>query len=166
MFFCLFAASCTATNEPAGEPSAIKPPPLLLPDKQVIRVFAPVNLSTQAGIINFDFDSTMAPFSALMIFKTNPPTVSPGKDYLSDISSCWGGATNMTTHPWNNFQVVLDAAVSGVYVCDPLSPIAPLSNTLVRYTGSMTAGTYYWVILGYEADYRLTYSSPLYKFTR
>jgi len=144
--------------------SAIQPPPILVPGKTGINIYGPVFGSTPTRPVIFKYDTSALTFAAIYIFLTQP-TASNG--YITDISSCIGGASNMASHPWNNYTISLDITSSGFYLCQLGNNLNVLStsNKLFYDAAHFTPGsTYYWVVLGYNSNYQLTHSSPLYEF--
>jgi len=163
------AVQLSCGNNPEPPPlttqiSAIQPPPILVPGKTGINIYGPVFGSAPTLPIDFKYDTSALAFAAIYIFST-PPTVSNG--YITNISSCVGGASNMASHPWNNYVISLDSVASGFYLCQSGNNLNVLStsNKLLYNAANFTTGLpYYWVVLGYNSNYQLTHSSPLYEF--
>lgn len=164
----VFFWSCES-NEPGVEYSQIKPRPPLVPNSTTIRLKQPLHLGivTRNTPFDFTFNSRAVHHASLLIFTAEPSANNRG---LKDVTGiCLGGATSMiSSHAWDNTSLHWDATagLSDVYVCDGANRLEPLStSTKVAFDVSLTAGTYYWAVLGYNKYYKITHSSALYTLT-
>ena len=146
--------------------SAIQPAPAYVSGKKAILLTSPVRIATLGVVTSIDFvyDTSIVAHAALLIFSGPPEVSSSG---LGDVSvTCLGGVTDMAPgHSWNDTSVSWDnsLALTNMYVCTGSNKVEPLSTT--NKYALPGAGTYYWLILGYDESYVLTHSSALYKVT-
>lgn len=176
LLFFLRASNCessgTTPEAPkVAVPSAIQPRPVFFTSMQRLKTYSPNDSQIFAasafasGGLLFQFDASAAVNGSLLIFSGLPTAASLQAGSVN--AGCVAGASNVAGHTWTKFTLTLSAAASTsqIYACQPVNPVNLLSATQKVVTSAFAAGTYYWVILGYDANFILTHSSAIMSFT-
>lgn len=167
------AAACTNNGTTqaalASVPSSIQPRPMLFSGKTRLKTFYPIDSQTVPALsgsgLVFQFDTTAASKASLLVFNSEQAAAALLAGNIT--SSCIGGASTLAGHSWTGATLSLatTASASGLYACIPGSAIQPLSVSQKVTTANFPSGTYYWVLIGYDANFLMTHSSALMPFT-
>lgn len=157
-----------ATDARTKSASQIQPRPLFVSGKSRADLLSPGPVQTIAAsptATTFYFDTKGAVYGSLLIFNTSVTSQELASGSLA--GKCVAGASNLAGHAWNGATLQLNTAASGLtqfYTCDGSNANEPLSKTTKYSRESLTAGNYYWVVLGYDKNFVLTYISGLERF--
>lgn len=174
-WLCLIAVVSCANNGTTTQdtltsvPSSIQPRPMLFSGKTRLKTFYPIDSQTVPALsgsgLVFQFDTTSASKASLLVFNSDQAAAALLAGSIT--ASCIGGASTLAGHSWTGLTLSLatTTAASQLYACIPGSAIQPLSVTQKISTANFPSGTYYWLLIGYDANFLMTHSSALMPFT-
>lgn len=154
-----------------GLESSITPPNPLLPSTVAIDLTSPTfarNLASGAAVV-FQHDLTGYEHGVLVVLDERPELVQGRVVNLA--RACVAGAASMAGHVFDG-SLTLGSSTSDLYACTGVEREPFSSTTKVK---TCPAGTscdsplqagrdYWWFVLGYDSQMRLTHSSPAYLF--
>lgn len=158
----LFLSGCLINEEPDEEVtkiSSIQPRAIFLTGKERIPVTQPLYGTTLGGTDTVSFEASSTPYGSFLIFDSEPTEANIKN---GNLSGCVAGISSLAGNFWNGRTVDLS---NNLYVCNPSDPMAPITATSLSYS-TLSGGTYYLLLLGYNENGMLTHSSSLVEVTK
>lgn len=171
MVACFLSACVNQTEEASSDArtkvtSQIQPRPLFIAGKSRAETLKPAPLQSIGSPQTFYFSTGGTPYGSVLIFNTNVGVTAAEFAAGNLAGKCIAGASNLAGHTWNGATLSLDnGSASEFYACDASNPTEPLSKTVKFSRSSLTTGTYYWLVIGYDSTKTASHTSGLEKFS-
>lgn len=154
-----------------GLESSIAPPDPLIPSTAAISLTNPTFARTLASGTPVVFQHDMSGFQqGVIVILEARPEVSQGR-VVNMLTDCVAGAASMAGHVFDG-TLTLGSSTSDFYACtgEAREPFAKTTKVRTCAAGTtcssplQTGRDYWWFVLGYDQQMRLTHSSAAYLF--
>jgi hypothetical protein len=145
----------------------IKPASAFAEKLGALNLWLPSNGAKTVGAIAFSFDTTRSPEGMLLLFDRDPGALVDGRLKATwSQAGCVGGIASMAGMSWNGVALLDgNANEKGFHACGA-SEHEPIDLSRPVTTSDLKDGQkYWWVVVGYDARFQPTASSPVYFFT-